>query len=133
MPVGSKLRKNRLTTVSCYSGPFGSVRVTKEVDNPRFVADSSARAYDRSKTTWVFMPSFLSRRIGLQYLNTCGFAQGSIRTHPVLPFEHPVWDMCREDDLNAIQKLLSDRQISSFSVDEQGITLLHVSSISSIV
>ena len=128
VPVGIKPWKNHETTVSFYSGPFGRVRVTKEVDNSRFEADSSARACTRSKTTWIFMSSFLSRHIDMQYLNTGGHVQRSIRTYPVLPYEHPVWKMCHDGDLKGIQKLLGDRQVSPFSVDAVGDTLLHVGS-----
>jgi hypothetical protein len=90
--------------------------------------ESSASNYTRSESAWIFVPSFLSRHFDFRYLNTCGHIERSIRTYPMIPDNHTVWNMCRMGDLNGIQKLLSARQISPFSVDSDGDTLLHVRS-----
>jgi hypothetical protein len=72
------------------------------------------------------LPSFLSYAFDFRYLNTCGYVERALRTYPVLPYDHPVWNMCWGGNLKGIQKLLSDRQISPFSIDDRGNTMLHV-------
>jgi hypothetical protein len=87
----------------------------------------NVEAYNRSETAWVFLPSFLSWCVELKYLSTLGLVQGSLRTYPLLPRSHPIWDMCVCGNLKGLQSLLSARQVSPFSVDSHGRSLLHAS------
>ena len=78
MPLECKPLQNRATTVSTYSGLFASVLVNNEVYNSKIEVEggSSSGAYTRTKITCVFMPSFVSRHIDLQYLNTADTFRG---------------------------------------------------------
>ena len=87
---------------------------------------SSEKAYDRTKYTWMFIPSLFSRCIELRFVNLLGSIQSSLRTYPVIRYDHPVWDMCRANDIDGIQRLFGTRQVSPFSVSPEGRTLLHV-------
>ena len=128
--AGSTFSKQRSMTVSEFSGHLGRLIVKKEVQNSNFGKEeesNSVNTHHSESSTWIFIPSFLSYAFNYRYLNTCGYVERVLRTYPILPLEHPVWDMCFRGDLTGIQKLLGDRQISPFSVDEDGDTLLHVS------
>jgi hypothetical protein len=129
--AGSKLSKRQSIAFSSYSGPFGKLRIRRKISDSTFGDEeepSPKAAYAKNETTWTFMPSFLSYAFDFRYLNTCGHIERSLRTYPVIRYNHPVWEMCERGDLKGIQKLLSDRQISPFCVDSYGRTLLHVRS-----
>jgi len=48
-----------------------------------------------AKSNWVFIPSFLPYAFDFRYLNTCGYIERALRTYLVLPYNHPVWKLCR--------------------------------------
>ena len=128
-PTKTRLLKRRDIVVSSFSGPFGRLSIRREVQ------DSVSKGYKGSfglsqtqrESTWVFIPSFLSYAFDFRYLNSCGHAERTLRVYPVLSYLHPVWQMCRKGDLKGIQRLLGDKEVSPFSVDDTGNTLLHVS------
>jgi hypothetical protein len=129
LPAATKLSKSRLIAFSSFSGPFGRLVFKKEVRTSAFGGKDGMSAgsnYTRSESTWVFMPSFLSRNFDFRYLNNCGHIERALRTYPTIPYNHAVWRMCGQGDLKGLQKLLNDRHISPFSVDGLGNTLLHV-------
>jgi hypothetical protein len=129
-PAGSTFSKRRSMTVSTFSGPLGRLIVKREFQNSNFGNEeesTSINTHHSESSMWIFMPSFLSYAFDYRYLNTCGFVERALRTYPILPREHPVWGMCHWGDLTGIQKLLGKREISPFSVNERGNTLLHVS------
>jgi len=114
---------------SWFQTPLGRVVIRKESSTVTFESAErglSMKSYTRDESTWIFMPSFFSRCIDFRYLNSCGYIQRSLRTYPVVRNDHPVWDMCRSGDVIGIQKLFSERQLSPFSVDSRGTTLLDV-------
>jgi hypothetical protein len=114
---------------SSFQTPLGRVVIRKESSTATFDSAKrglSMKSYTRDESTWIFMPSFFSRCIDFRYLNSCGYIQRSLRTYPVVRDDHPVWGMCRSGDVIGIQKLFSERQLSPFSVDSRGITLLDV-------
>lgn len=61
-------------------------------------------------------------------MSTSGFIRGALRIYSLIPNNHPIWRMCRCGDLEGVQTLLSSRQVSPFSVDTDGTTLLHIAS-----
>jgi hypothetical protein len=112
-----------------YHNLFGKLLVRKVSNFADFTdenAQSAQLPYSTSTSSWSFVPSFLSRAFDYQSSTTCGSIQRSIRIYPVISVEHPIWGMCSRGDLKGIQTLLSMRQVSPFSVNEYGETLLHV-------
>jgi len=112
-----------------YHSRFGKLlvrKVSKVADFTDENAQSAQLPYSTSTSSWSFVPPFLSRAFDYQCLTTCGSIQRSIRIYPVISGWHPIWAMCRGDDLKGIQTLLSTRQVSPFSVNEYGQTLLYV-------
>jgi hypothetical protein len=112
-----------------YHSLFGKLlvrKVSKFADFTDENAQSAQLPYSTSTNSWSFVPSFLSRAFDYQSLTTYGSIRRSIRIYPVISEWHPIWAMCRGGDLKGIQTLLSTRQVSPFSVDENGQTLLYV-------
>jgi hypothetical protein len=126
---GVKISKSQSTTCSLYTSLFGKLLVRRTIQFASFDDNDEiliAAPYTKSESTWAFVPSFLSVCINYQYVNACGFIQRSIRTYPFLPRDHRIWNLCCNGDLKGIQTLLSEGQVSPFSVDRWGNTLLHV-------
>jgi hypothetical protein len=112
-----------------YDNILGSVYIRRASQSIVFQDDrnhSSEEAYNRTECTWMFIPSLFSRCIELRFVNLFGSIQSSLRTCPVIPLDDPVWEMCKSNDVEGIQRLFSNRQISPFSVSSTGWTLLHV-------
>jgi hypothetical protein len=124
----AKLSKRREIAFSSFSGPLGRLTIKREARASVFEDEEGLSNISRTQSgsTWVFIPSFLSYAFDFRYLNTCGSVERTLRTYPIISSWHPVWKMCEQGDLRGIQKLLSNREISPFSVDSYGRTLLHV-------
>jgi hypothetical protein len=126
--------RNRITrkqsiTFRQYTGIFGKLLMRTMVESAKSLDStmlSTLEAYSTTATSWAIMPSFLSRCFEYQSMNTYGCIQRALRIYPVIPRNHPIWRMCCCGDLNGVQTLLETRQVSPFSVDEDGWTLLHV-------
>jgi hypothetical protein len=115
-----------------YDNILGSVYIRRASQSIVFQDErnhSSEEAYNRTECTWTFVPSLFSRCIEFRFVSLLGSIQGSLRTYPTIPDDHPVWSMCEVNDVEGIQKLFSNRQISPFSVAPNGRTLLHVRTI----
>jgi hypothetical protein len=126
----SKRPYNQLTTISSYTGLFGRLLVRSTTQSSNFDDKGElllGAPYIKKESTWVLVPSFLSTCINYQWVNACGFIQRSIRIYPFLSNDHPIWDLCINGNLEGIQAVLSKGQISPFSVNKWGDTLLHVS------
>ncbi|PMD47170.1 hypothetical protein L207DRAFT_606278 [Hyaloscypha variabilis F] len=126
---GSMFRSKKSVTFQSCRSWFGKFLIRREYRTAEFredESDSVQGTYTTGVTTWKFMPSFVARAFEFQALSTCGSIQRSIRIYPIISGRHPVWRMCINGDLKGIQTLLSARQVSPFSVDEKGHTLLHV-------
>jgi hypothetical protein len=111
-----------------YRGFLGSITAriqsqSEELDE----GEHSQETYGRDEWSLVFIPSFLSRCVQVQCVSSFGSAERTLRTCPILPSDHPAWEMCLEGDVNSIQKLFSTREISPYAIDRFGRTLLHVS------
>ena len=125
----SRISKKQSMVFRRYSGVLGKLLIRTVSESTRFINSEteSTETCSASTCSWAFMPSFFSRFIEYQSFNTCGFVQRALRIYPLIPKEHPIWSMCRKGDLKGIQVLLGTRQVSPFSVDRWGTSLLHVS------
>jgi hypothetical protein len=119
-------------SLAIYENILGRVYIRRASQSIVFQDDknhSSEEAYERTECIWLFIPSLFSRCIELRSVNFLGSIQSSLRTYPVIRHDHPVWDMCKTNDVEGLQRLFGNRQISPFSVDPWGRTLLHVRTI----
>jgi len=89
--------------------------------------EHSKDPYARDEWSWVFIPSFLSRCVEVKCASFLGSVERTLRTCPVLPRDHQVWDLCIIGDVSSIQELFRTREISPYAIDSNGTTLLHVS------
>jgi hypothetical protein len=130
--VGSptpRISRRQLTAFQSYTSIFGKLIIRRASKTSNFNEDGSPtdpETYSSTTSSWTFMPSFLSRNFEYQSFSSFGSIQRAIRIYPVIPDDHTVWTMCKIGDLKGIQKLLSTQQVSLFSVDKYGFTLLHV-------
>ncbi|KAN0099533.1 hypothetical protein V8E51_013308 [Hyaloscypha variabilis] len=126
----SRSSSNNRSTESRVKTPLGTMIIRKHFSTATSSngdEDSSVNYCTRDDNTWIFIPSFFSRCIDFRYSKTWGGIQGAFRTYPVLRNDHPVWNLIRLGDLRGIQKLFSERQLSPFSIDIHGHTLLDYS------
>ncbi|KAE9363198.1 hypothetical protein N431DRAFT_524059 [Stipitochalara longipes BDJ] len=127
---GFTVSKEQSTIVQTYTSLLGKLLIQREYQTANITGNDLRSAQGtclKSQMTWYFAPSFLARAFEYKSLGARGFIQRVIRTYPVIPGDHPIWRMCRVGNLKGIQTLLSSGQISPFSVDDDGRTLLHVS------
>jgi hypothetical protein len=124
----SRISKKQSMVSRIYSGLLGKLLIRTVSESTRFINSEteSPEMYSTSTSSWAFMPSFCSRYVAYQSFKNCGFIQRALRIYPLIPNEHPIWLMCSGGDIKGLQELLSARQVSPFSVDEYGRTLLHV-------
>jgi hypothetical protein len=128
MPVSGR----QSLSLVIYKNILGSVYARRESQSIVFQDNrnqSSEEAYKRTESTWMFIPSLFSRCIELRFVNIFGSIQSSLRIYPTISDDHPVWDMCKTNDVEGIQRLFGNRQVSPFSVNPHGWTLLHVRAI----
>ncbi|KUJ15369.1 uncharacterized protein LY89DRAFT_111170 [Mollisia scopiformis] len=109
-----------------YKGVLGTIaaKVSSESEE-NLEAEHSTKAYTREERSWFIIPSFFSRCVQIQYSSAFGSAERVLRTYPIIRDDHPVWKMCSQNDTIGLQQLFSDREISPYSVDSHGATLLH--------
>ncbi|KAF8863947.1 hypothetical protein BDZ45DRAFT_72684 [Acephala macrosclerotiorum] len=124
----SKYPSSRYPTSSkvLYRGVLGTITAivysrSEKSDNKDPYHHSDAR----DQTTYLIIPSFLSQCIQLQCKSSFRFVERTVRTFPVLPDDHAVWNLCREGAVTDIQRLFSNREISPYSVSSWGRSLLH--------
>jgi hypothetical protein len=110
-----------------YRGFLGSITARIQSQSGDFVEEHSKEFYARDEWSWVFIPSFLSRCVQVQCASSFGSVERTLRTYPILPDDHPAWEMCRAGEVTSIQELFSTREISPYAINKIGKTLLHVS------
>jgi hypothetical protein len=125
----SRISKKQSMVFRRYSGLLGKLLIRTVSESTSFINSDidSTETYSASTCSWAFMPSFFSHFIEYQSFSTYNFVKRALRIYPLIPEEHPIWRMCRVGDLKGIQGLLCTRQVSPFSVDIRGTSLLHVS------
>lgn len=110
----TRSRISRKHSIACreYTTIFGKLLVRTVSKSATFVDGGlrlASESYTMSSSSWVLMPSFLSRVFEYQSLNTYGFIQRALRIYPLISGDHPIWRMCSNGDLEGIQALFSTR------------------------
>jgi len=123
---GTLISQRQSASIFWYKSPFGRFIIRQKSQYTDFGGKGDEELETSSQTSWVFVPSFFSRCLIFRSVNKMGSIERSFRTWPVIPQDHPVWDICRNGNIIEFQTLLSSRAISPFSVDQFGWTLLHV-------
>lgn len=112
-----------------YKSVLGVFRRRKTTNSIKFNANNATKSTTINVEETVvieFVPSFLSRCILLKYTNRCGFVSRSFRTYPVLPFDHPLWEMCYTGDMRGLRESFGNETLLPYAVDLFGRTPLHV-------
>jgi hypothetical protein len=111
-----------------YQGFLGSITAIVQSESEDVVAgERSKDTYAREEWSWAFIPSFLSRCVQVRCASFLGSVERTLRTCPVLPNDHQVWDMCMTGNMTSIRELFRTREISPYAINRNGSTLLHVS------
>ena len=93
---------------------------------------SRRRQSSTDKRIWILQLWFLSRCIEIQYSKTLGTISFSLRSYPILPSSHPIFQMCIDGDVIGLRSMFSSGNISPYSVSAvegqhiAGRSLLHV-------
>jgi hypothetical protein len=124
----SAVCRRSATYKEVYRGFLGSITAriqsqSEELDD----GEHSKESYGRDEWSLVFIPSFFSRCVQVQCVSSFGSVERTLRTCPILPEDHPAWNMCEDGDVTSIQRLFSTREISPYAINSTGETLLHVS------
>ncbi|CZR58008.1 uncharacterized protein PAC_07898 [Phialocephala subalpina] len=101
-----------------YRGILGVVtaRFSSRSRSP-FEEDQDRNA--RDETSWLIIPSFLSRCMQVQCTRSFESIERTLRTYPILRNDHPAWQMCRNGEVTRLQQLFSTREISPYSVNDK--------------
>ncbi len=75
-------------------------------------------------------PSFLRYALEIRVTSSFGRVTRSLRTYPLMSHSSPVlqqaWNMCGVGDIKGLQIAFTDGRLSPFTVDQNGMTFLHV-------
>lgn len=122
----------RLSRSSRMSGFFGAVeyRKVKQLQQREGGFGDSSKDRDdyHEISVTVQLPLWLSgSRYQLRSKRAYGGWDYTIRSYTIVPYESPIFDLCYNGDLNAVQQLFHDGLASPFDISINGTTLLHVS------
>jgi len=129
-------RSERIWSHSSSASWIGTVGIeVRRIAQVEKASGSPKRNFDLSVSFW---PSrYLPRRrcISLFYTNKaneCGYYQlcPIIATFPIIAWDSPVWDCVKYGDLKGLHSLFLNGLASPNDQDEEGVTLLHVRSLS---
>lgn len=116
---------------------IGRVRIeVRRIAQVEKASGSQKRSFDLSISFWPSRYSPRRRCVSLFYTNKAneyGYYQicPMIATFPIIAEDSPVWDCVRYGDLNGLHSLFLSGLASPNDQDDEGITLLHVRSLSS--
>ncbi|KAE8452504.1 hypothetical protein EG329_000407 [Mollisiaceae sp. DMI_Dod_QoI] len=108
-----------------YKGILGVVTARIYAESDDIVEGERSRSsYARDERSWIIIPSFFSCCVQVHFTRSFGSVERTLRVYLIIPDHHPVWSMCYEGDVPRIQQLFSNREISPYSVNSGGVTLL---------
>lgn len=111
-----------------YRGFFGTVKIQFRSNSP---TPSNTRRHEIKATNKekiiTITPILLRKTLELRLQNSFGRISRTLSTYPVLEDRAPIFEICREGDLQGLQVALSSGSVSPFVLDEDGWSLLHVS------
>ena len=116
------------STRSVYRGLFGNVTTHKKLKHLSDCNNSRSRKKQVVRNERLFLINIflLKRTIEIRLISSLGKVSRNLTSYPLMRSDAPVFWMCEEGDLKAIQSELDERNMSPFVVDEYGWTLLHV-------
>ena len=111
-----------------YRAFFGSITTRKT--SKRLTANRSSRlasktTIEEGSTILITVP-FLQRAFEICLANSAGRVSRTLSVYAILPRNSLVFQLCRDSDVEGLQNLFANDNISPFVQDELGWTLLHV-------
>ena len=116
------------TSLVWYHGLFGSVRVqskSRSLNRPNARRPKS-KVVTNEKVIAV-TPALLRKTFELRFSTSSGGISRSLSSYPILEGRAPIFDICRNGDLQGLQVALSTGDVSPFVLSQGGLSLIHVS------
>ena len=110
-----------------YRGCFGRVGMHVKSRSLSTSKSHGSRqiALSEEKTIKI-MSVFLRKTFELRLLSSLGQISRTLRTYPMMASGAPIFKICKEGDVEALQAAISTGTISPFVTDQNGWSLLHV-------
>ena len=125
---GSFRSTTKATNLIWYRGFFGSVSIQSTSTSLSRSDNRKPRSKPISEEKIIrIMPTYLHKTLELRCLYSYGQISRTLSMYPILRNGGPVFDACGRGDLRGLQVALSDGTVSPFVLDEDGLSLLHVS------
>ncbi|KAM0794360.1 hypothetical protein BDR22DRAFT_695847 [Usnea florida] len=114
------------TSLVWYHGLFGSVRVqskSRSLNRPNARRPKS-KVVTNEKVIAV-TPALFRKTFELRFSNSCGGISRSLSSYPIIEGRAPIFDICRNGDLQGLQVALSSGDVSPFVLSQGGLSLIH--------
>ena len=116
------------TSLVWYHGLLGSVKVrskSRSLNRPNARKPKSKEV--TNEKVIAVTPALFRKTFELRFSNSCGGISRSLSSYPILQGRAPIFDICRNGDLQGLQVALSSGGVSPFVLSQGGLSLIHVS------
>ena len=116
------------TSLVWYHGIFGSIKVqskSRSLNRPNIRKPESKVV--KSEKIITVTPVLFRKTFELRVLDSLGGISRSLSSYPILEGRAPIFDICRNGDLQGLQVALSSGDVSPFALSQGGLSLIHVS------
>lgn len=109
-----------------YRGVFGSVAMREKWISTSTSGSRTVGKPISAKKVLTMTSPFLRRTVELYFGASFASIPRALRVYQIIEYDAPIFDKCRDGDLEGIQNEFANGTISPFVVDQFGRTLLHV-------
>ena len=116
------------TSLVWYHGILGSVKVqskSRSLNRPN-IRKPKSKVVTSEKIITV-TPVLFRKTFELRFLDSIRGISRSLSSYPILEGRAPIFDVCRNGDLQGLQVALSSGDVSPFALSQGGLSLIHVS------
>ena len=116
------------TSLVWYHGIFGSIKVqskSRSLNRPN-IRKPESKVVTNEQIIAV-TPILFRKTFELRVLDSVGGISRSLNSYPILEGRAPIFDICRNGDLQGLQVALSSGDVSPFALSQGGLSLIHVS------
>ncbi len=109
-----------------YRGVFGSITAQEKWIRTSISGSRTVGKPVPAKKVLTMTSPFLKRAVELYFGASFASVPRALRVYQIINRRAPIFDMCRNGDLEGVQNELANGTVSPFVVDKYGWTLLHV-------
>ena len=116
------------TSLVWHHGKLGSIKVQSKSRSLNRTNIRKLKSKVVTNEKIITVTSVLFRKtFELRFSNSCGGISRSLSSYPILEGRAPIFDICRNGDLQGLQVALSSGDVSPFVLSQGGLSLIHVS------